>query len=508
MLNSEKLLQTILSSRVAVFCLNSTDLCWLKTLIPRDQLLIYSKNGLDDEVEYVRKSQVAENNAEVIILSGPASAAIINRRRYRHAKKIILPMSSFLNPVVLLGFCRYIFRHLRFDGLLKIDRGQYVSFSIMHGEQRPYRLWLNGDLGYMGLIRMLNNENLSYVVLRWHEQLPFWIEGDDLDILASDQSALHIRNLLNSKIGNLPIDLYAVSGGDVTGGDAMAYFPPVISDKILAQAIVNPVGVKVPSPEDDYYSLLYHVVYHKGFKSGLKSSEFIDASNDKAQDNKFTISLALKAKQIGQYFAPSLEESESALAVFGWRPPRDMLIHFAMNNNWLKIYLSKDEVPVREGFCVFILREIVYQWSCEDEIISQIESSGFVVLDTYLIPEEHRISIGSKIRGGNWSRGNGWPMDGGGPALFVSAYDSNPIKPTNRDVKSSPAIKNARLLFKRGLRKLINDSRPFEMRANFIHTSDNSREALDYADIVLPQERKLKINEALVKFGVDYTINI
>lgn len=492
------LIEYLKSDRVAVFCMNDEDSLKLQELVNPNELLIYAANkGLaNDSVEYVAKSQIAENNAEILFLCGQAAPALINRKRYRHAKSVAIPLISLLNPIVFLGVVRYINRHLRFDGFLKIHRVNYLVFKILKRQQRPYRLWLNKTLGHIGFIRHLNEQKENYVVLRWHEKLPNWPQGDDLDILASDASAISIRNFLNSKIGNLPIDLYAVSGGDVSGGDTVAYFPPNISNRILSRSIFNSVSVRVPCPEDDYYSLLYHAIYHKGHKSGL-IDQLNSTSNKFEYDEKFIHALEQKSDLIGVKFEPFLEKSENELALAGWRPPRDMLNHFALSNTWLKKHLNLDVATAKEGFAIFILRDIVESWNCTDEVLSKIKSAGFEIIDTWVIPINLRDDIASKIRGGNWSKGNDWPANGGLPAIVVSVFDPNPITPTVKEIKSAPAIRNSRILFKRVLRAEINQKFPIESRANFIHTSDNSFEALDYASILLPLDNKSDVNNYL-----------
>ena len=278
-----------------------------------------------------------------------------------------------------------------------------------------------------------------------------------------------------------------------------------MAENILNRSVMSLHGARIPNPEDEYYSLLYHAVYHKGFKCTTYRSKYSESSMIEIS-GKFYESLKRMALKIGVDFMPSLEHSEIQLASTGWRPPKDMLNHFALSNDWLKSYLSRRENNVKEGFSVFILRSIVEEWNIAEDVVSMIESEGFKIIDVWTIPVESRDEVASKVRGGNWSSGNAWSVNGGLPAIIISAFDDEPIKPSVKQIKASPSLKNSRILVKKKMRSLFTMHMPEHQRANFIHTADNSIEAFDYADIILPTEKIDFINNYFASINYPHQI--
>ncbi|WP_162899956.1 hypothetical protein [Halomonas sp. JS92-SW72] len=147
--------------------------------------------------------------------------------------------------------------------------------SAALGRPRNQRRFIDSSLGIAGFLRVMKEEDVNYVALRWFESLPEVAPGEDIDILVADNDVEIMTSYMKvaGKKGDIPCDIYSVSGLPGSSSRNMPYYPVPIGRKILEDAIwVNDL-VRAPSPDDHFLSLSYHVVYHKGYAAGVPSED-------------------------------------------------------------------------------------------------------------------------------------------------------------------------------------------------------------------------------------------
>jgi hypothetical protein len=193
------------------------------------------------------------------------------------------------------------------------------------------------DLSVADLFAELRRQNVHYVILRWFDNLPEIEEGEDLDILVSDEDLPVLTGLLTGDKNGIPCDVYTVSGLRGTAYKRIPYYSPALARNILEQAVLHQSGCKVPSPQHHFLSLAYHALYHKGPKSGLRSN-LPGVHPVSAPEHDYATALA-KLAPAGQEPASvtmDMEALDECLNRWGWRPDTQTLGSLAATNSWIR----------------------------------------------------------------------------------------------------------------------------------------------------------------------------
>ena len=451
---------------------------------------------------YDTLKQIRCNNAEVIMLAGTATRAFYHYKHYVHAKFILLPMDmNILRLKSLVGWIRCVMRHkLKPSGIYHTGNTRWLALKVIKQRGQNERVYAPEAWCISRLIQNLNKAKYTYVLLRWWEQLENWPKGEDIDILTTDNDSLAIRKMLEEEhLGTIPIDLYSISGGAASGGDNMAYYPPQLAEGILSRAEKESSGCLIPSAEDAFFSLAYHALYHKGLASGLPTTTDLCTNSCPKHDFKRILEGRARKLKIPLKHIETMETLDRFLAEREWQPPKDMLSRYSHHNFWVKKYFFGNKKSFSQpGLCVFILREVVEKWQAIDVIRQELVKNGFYLLEQYKIPENQRDIVRCRLRGGNWSSGS-WPAAGGIPAFALVMADTSPRPVRGKKKKSAPNVDNVRIIYKNILRDKINAQQPVDERANFIHSSDNTAEALDYMRVIFSEEHKDELYEQFLK---------
>ena len=451
----------------------------------------YFFNGKYTQSDYYTYKQVQKNNADIMFLNWTAAAAV---RRYvyvGHAELFLLPLNiSLLLPPVLIGLIRYATRkQYKYSGIFKFDNLSlhYKYWLAYKPTRKKFRLgarrYYSPIIAKEDFFRKL--EGITYCLLRWHERLDSMSKDEDLDILVADADVDKFLAVLDQNIGTLPIGLYSESGNVNINNDRISYYPPRLAEEILANIIKGPENVKIPNPEYALLSFIYHLLYHKGYQSGLKS-EFGNPYTTK----KYREYLELKSKAAGINIPETMEKLADYLKSRNWIPSNDMLNRYAISNSWVKdYYISSKSDKFPPGLTVFIIRELGDKDDIVNEILNSIKNRGFIILNNGRINNNNKMFIAKNIRGGNWCE-NQVSRISGLPARYIIAFDPAPIIPDKKFNLSNPVLDNQRIEVKSDLRKKVNVYLPEHEKTNIIHTSDNSEEALDYIGVILTDEER------------------
>jgi hypothetical protein len=366
------------------------------------------------------------------------------------------------------------------------------------------RRYLSPVWGPEGLSRKIADIGIDCVVLRWFENLPALEPGEDLDVLVADEHVEKLHELLAEEPGTIPVDAYSASGLGRADYKGIAYYPPTLATGILDRAIVHDSGFRVPCAEDHLHSLAYHVVYHKGDRSGLWST-ILDRRKENPEHDYVSALARLGEKLAVNVPTDSLEALDEYLATVGWRPPLDTLLRLSVSNAWVRDRFFADDPGESEHPepTVFVIRERAESVLSLTEILDVIDHFGFEVLAVRRLDDEERARCASDMRGGNWSRGP-YPESGGLPVVAVAAVHYGPRTPDVELRRQYPHLSNTEtLLAKRRLRDLVNERLEPEHHCNPVHSSDNEREAWEYIALTMPREG-VELREEVRQLQEDY----
>ena len=372
------------------------------------------------------------------------------------------------------------------------------------------RRYLPKNVDLQTFFRELNNRDVRYVVLRWFETLPELSPGEDVDLLVDDDDVDLIAPLLNgSKTNGIPFDVYAARGLVGFTYHGLPYFEPSVASAILTDTVLLRGIYRVPNPVMHYLSMAYHVVYHKGFSSGIPTRiATVNARKSKSaeHDYKRVLKDITRISELSFPDAHTLEDLESTLVEYNFRPAFDSISKLCACNPWLACFL-KETIQKSPMFCdfrgitVFLVREQAAH--AVKQIEDQIVRRGFNVLETLWISAAQKESLAKQTRGGNWERGP-YPKSGGSPAAAIITCDLQPIPVDITSEPDQPALTNRRThLVKQALRRWFNTGTKKSAHVNSIHSSDNELEAVEYL-LKLDPELPIKIKEDVTRLKANF----
>jgi hypothetical protein len=448
-------------------------------------------------------TQLEQNNAELLILSGGFERYLWFFARYAHAHTVAWSPGATLASILAgLGILKnLLLRRVSVAGLerVRLPSGQLRSLlfiNILKRKAVHARRHLSPKLGSELFFRKLREKNTTYTLLRWFEDMPEVAEGEDLDLLVADEDMNTVASLLDEEPGTLPFDLYSVSGLPSTDYKGMAYYPPPLATKLLTTSSWLKGWYRVPTPELHFLSLAYHALYHKGYQAGLANLQEGLSTKEEAHDYEGT--LQRLAVELGLDIPISMESLNAYLQTKGWQPGADTVTRLALHNPWLKAHLhmvTKQQDDAYAGLAVFFIRDKALELGYDKAILESLESEGFQLLSVQPLDAEARERVQRGIRGGNWGKG-AYPSSGGGPALMVVCLDLIPIPPHETVTERFPALENERLLIKEKIRLQLNARLPSQEHCNVLHSSDNQAEATHYLQVATPERVADLLSEA------------
>jgi hypothetical protein len=452
------------------------------------------------------RKQVRRNNAEVLILSGFAPLHLWKYRSVRHARYVTWRMS--FNPLSIIAL---------FGCLLHMMSQRYSMPQIvtLHGPGgKVQRLFVTRILrrklpgqqslhfiphrpGLSGFFQLCDKRNVRYVVMRWFESLPNIGPDEDVDLLVADSSLDDVIDILNSRPGIQPCDLYSENGLARSNYCGTPYYPASVASRILSGAKRHDTLCMVPNQTDYFHSLAYHAVYHKGLKSNLTIDES-GARSEVKSGHDFVGILQTMADGLGIEVDITLEGLHAYLQNSGWGPSPEMLARLAVacrRNKWLQILNERLESHVHDqGLAVFVIRQEAVLRDYTDLIIDMIEEGGFEILASRMMPPEAIEFGAAQTRGGNWTLDGPFDLSGGPPAAVVVAYDHDP-QPLNKQQRRKFRTRtNARIFVKEQIRDVICDDLPSGHHFNAFHSSDYAADAWHLVEVLSPELTELVRN--------------
>ena len=372
--------------------------------------------------------------------------------------------------IVVRGFIRRV--------VIKIAR-----FFGIHKLRRSYGVYLeDADR----IFKQLEQEHVTYAVLRWFDDLPNLDPHEDIDMLVADSDFSRIKKILQKGRGGskgfVQFDIYPESNlvGDIS------YYPPHLASQILKNKCQLKCGIWVPSVRDHFLSLTYHALYHKGFSSGLPS-EFREgvALPSKHDFRLYLMSLAVRADI--NINSASMEELECVLGQHFWLPPLDVYFRRSKKNDWVRLRASQIVEPAwrrNRGLVIFFLRELIAGTHVEEQLKKMILESGASLVDEICLSGIESLEVVRRTRGGDWGRPRVGRSYAGLPVkIIVARHLSGPVSEQETlpvGVVEYPWVAE----IKKDIRAIANQGVPYKLKCHVLHTSDNGIEASYYLNVM------------------------
>jgi len=399
-----------------------------------------------------------------------------------NAKYLLISLKFFKYYFfILIGLLRRkINRTIKINGIiwLNINSNKVPWLLIENLEVQTNSLNISSTIGVQGLLNYLAKENISYFVPRFYDSLPdLSSDNADLDLLVENRYIKKVNNFLISNPGKIKVDIYSDVGLDYYG---MPYFPPYKAKEILERTIEGPGNSKIPNNYDSLLLLIYHILYHKGFLSGLPS-RFISTSNN--IENKYLLEINKLNKNLNIKLGKTLEELDEFMFTVGWRPAIDTLTKISEWNEWVLRYHIKKEKSNLPLY-ILVLKNICIGKEEENKLVKECKKQNLKIIEERVLSKSIQSRAIREIRGGVWN-------DSLEINMKQSDYHPGKIYVIWDRIGSRAGGFS---YLKEKLRKKIDQSGP-----SFIHSSDNYSESLDYINICMPDRLAYYQNKKLLK---------
>ena len=513
-----KKLSDFLNKNLRIIEFSSKRTFFPKQSTKTDKFLSIIKNGICKDSTTVCLSEenflqtVKNNSSDAIIMNCTGWKELRSLQKTARARFLYERITiSNIIPVIYFFVKGILSGRSKFYGLFYLKRGIKFSFYVgvkkSKKKKRVTRHYLSPLVGLENFFQELNSKNISYCILRWFDNLPDIEENEDVDVLVDDNDLNKVYSIIDRRPGIIPFDIYSKTGIPGSDFNHLPYYVFSLAERVLQNTTLYKSVYKVPTMENYFYLLAYHVVFHKGEESGLPSKKYKVIPVNKS-DHDYLYHLKAILTQANEDFNDfTLEGLHNYLEVKGYIPPLDTQYKLSLHNQYLKAYLDdvhhqSELLNKFEGLVCFVIREKIVEAGLLEDVEKFIQKEGFAVIRIIRIDESLKNVFTKQVRGGNWNQGP-WPSNAGEPSVIIVAFDVLPIKPESRDHKQHPGLTNKRILSKNRIRKSLNKLLPDKSDwCNGIHSSDNEIQAVEYLTLA-GLDRDTVYNEIL-KYKKDF----
>lgn len=346
--------------------------------------------------------------------------------------------------------------------LLNTFIGTLYGRTIGKLKRRSNQLRVATGSSSLDFLNALTQQNINYALIRWSEDIE---QARDIDIIISDDDLGRLYAICSSGLFAFgkPVDAFSVNGAKGHNFKTIAYFPPYLAQRMLQQC-VEIDGIRKLKPEDEFFALLYHVLFHKNVFSNL-TDNFLAIISSKYSVRLLNLSKIVECELEGKCVLDVFE----LLVSEGWETPFDAINKLSSDFRIVKQYrdLKIQEIGQVANESCLILREgfsiIEFQ-----AILIEVETKFDVVLDFRSELTENQIEVVKlKFRGGNWSNLGKHREEGEGPIFiqFLRAAEN-----------AATDVHSATHQAKTYIRSRIG--------GNFVHSTDDKYEAAQLRKIL------------------------
>jgi len=435
-----------------------------------DDVQIYQYNGYKDTGwETCDVVLFDQNSVKSLLIGFPSNAkyVLINCANFKYFHWVVLGLLR-----------RLLIRQVRFLGFKKLTQNGHSSFWIILRRDQLINnnnFYLSRKIGIEGFLNHLRKAKTEYVVPRFFESLPaLHREGGDLDLIVSDQDEKSVKQFLLENEGDIRVDIWTVGRPNYHG---INYMPSYLSQDVIDKAIDGKASAKIPNKWHALYCMIYHSLYHKGFKAGVPSrySQF----NVNQAKNDYLGCLKGLAKQVDLKIEFTMEDLDEYMFKIGWRPALDTLAKIAQWNEWVNIHHFQHQPKADSGLFAIIIKSAAVELGLSANVITECRDAGYEVISNCLIEGKVKETAIKKIRGGVWNDG---VTDDENVAKYHPAQILILVDKSSRGEPGMKQLKNS-------LRKKFDDT-----KTSYFHSTDNDSETWDYIKICIPDQETILVS--------------
>jgi hypothetical protein len=335
-----------------------------------------------------------------------------------------------------------------------------------------------------------------YAIMRnfdeFTESYPEYGSKKDIDLIVENNAVLPIlekyKNI--SRYSGVKCDIHSVYSQKETDFRGHIYYPLVLSKNMLTRRVLWKNKYYVPCPEDWYYSLLYHITYHRAEGSGF---DFSDPEFSKS--SRYFNELRDASNISGLPMIYTLEKAHEQLLKKEYCIGNEILIPYIKEEykrNHKSYFFGWLCSQQKGEMNLFVIRRIAVIHNKHITILKNLKQR-YKILAIKKIPWRTRIKNMKYMRGGKWRRG-------GKPYIAVVVFDKQPVEATEEDKKIHQHVFNRNQFFKQELRKWFVSTTTAKHNANPLHSTDNEAEAIGHLSLFFNEEEQ---NNIFRKLGIE-----
>ena len=360
-----------------------------------------------------------------------------------------------------------------------------VRYGLTLLRDRTLRIRIGGISRFY---QQMNSAGLPYVVLRWADEIPTDPKAEsahdrDIDHLVGDGILPRILTLALPFSGPLKCDFYTRRGDRGGAYLGMPYYMPELARGILDRRVPHPNGFYVPAPRDACLSFLYHLVYHKGARSGIATG--LDGVATDPSPSRDYAAEAQRLATLAGIALPvplTLAALHQTLQSDGWSMATDLMLRWPDSHPVLLALMQGERARAAaisdqvRGLTVFLLRDDAPGDAVRQIALSRI-AERFTILETLILSGPAMDRVVLQTRGGNWTeKGKDHPSLPTFAILCRNAPQPGtlPVSMSAAKVrKRYPHLENTDILIKRVIRDQALALPGVARGATVIHSTDN-----------------------------------
>ena len=342
--------------------------------------------------------------------------------------------------------------------------------------------------------RSLNEAGISYVVLRWADEVPMAPTGPDafehdIDHLIDRGCIDEIKTIASRLPGPAKCDFYSLSGERGSAYRKFPYLPPALAQQVLENRVVDPRVFYIPAPKDMLFAFAFHLVYHKGQRSGLPSG-IDDISTAPNAEREYQSELVRLAK-LANVTLPdplTLQSVHDLLRENEWNMPLDLMARWPDQQPILRALAAVETQRLSKladqshDINVFVLRSDI---SMQDSqmLVRKMIRDRFTILDDAPLSSAQVTRLARLTRGGNWyEKGRKEPVL---PTQVIVCRNNKVPGPLPKGMSPEkvaaryPHLSSTDVLIKRDIRDAVNQLEGGPATRVILHATDNASEAAE-----------------------------
>jgi len=338
------------------------------------------------------------------------------------------------------------------------------------------------------------NREIPYVILRWHDRVPLTESScrqaeDDVDFLIDDSFQDRLVSIASRFRGPVKCDFYGVGAQRGFAYNRLPYYPPALASLVLRDRVFSAHhGFYVPDAKHHLLTFVYHLVYHKGTKSGIPMCAAAVAPSVASGPNAYLD----EAQRIARAYDVALTLPRTLTGLYEylvnahWQMPLDLLIRWKVKDEWHQHLIQREWAGLSEwsqrlpDLVVFVIRGDAAEETVLDAILDAIRKE-YLCLAAFALTEHQIDSLTRHARGGNWVEGKK-----NTPILPHSVAFCVPRPGTGRGT----CRRDERVAsLKQQIRQTINRQFRQAAKLRVVHSTDDALEAQYYLHLLYGDDR-------------------